>query len=358
MESSSSSNGVHASHNGDVHTEQIVLQHPTVLADQRRNRLDQLLQNNHDHYSILYNGTRFHNHTVHFLGSNYLLESSVTQLEAVYTDSVPHAMLESWKASAGQINQSNFRDYIGKKAYQRAWVDFFEQQLRSASPKSSWQSVAVQLILDCVSAAGDTSLMLLDGLFADVGHPLIHLGYAFELDSLLVAAEALALTAICYDTELSPILSNTTYSASYSTSNLLELFSQVYNDETLPTFEYPGDDNLPSILRTEKHLNTIQAYLNSWDHQSITSDLLQAQKLASLVFIATSLQVGGHGYDFFLVHLLTTIHAARVLIPHLPKQQHPTIQAWMAAHCPFCIHSTESTGTRSDIRHGVRFERS
>ena len=341
MEISTSSNGIHTSNDGNVHAEKSTLKHPGVGSGQRRSRLDQLLQRNHDDYSILYNSLRFHNHSPHFLGATYLLGGSVKQLDAIYDDLVYRDILEPWKVSPGQIDLSNFRDYIGRKEYQRAWVDFFEAQLRAAGPNSSWQRLAVELILDCDSAAGGTSPALLDGLFADVGHPLIHLGYAFELDSPLIATEALALVATCYDVQLSSRLSSITRSPGRPTSNLLELFSQVHHDETLPTFDYPGDDNLPSILRTEKHLNTIQAYLNSWDDQSIASGLVQAQKLASLVLIATSPQVGGHGYDFFLVHLLTTLHGARVLVPHFPKQHYPTLmRGWLFT--AFLIYTTQN----------------
>jgi hypothetical protein len=37
--------------------------------------------------------------------------------------------LEPWEDSPTEISREDWRDYLGKREYQRAWVDFLEDQL-------------------------------------------------------------------------------------------------------------------------------------------------------------------------------------------------------------------------------------
>lgn len=294
------------------------------LRKESTDHIEHLLDLNHQNYSILYNNLRFHNHTPHFLGSTYLLDSSTEHLDAIYNDAVYRDNLEPWQSSPGGITPSNFRQYIGRKEYQRAWVDFFEQQLQAGDHGSGWQNVGIDFLLN-------DSQTLLHGLFADVGHPLIHLGYALELDSPVLASEALGLAATCYDRQLSGLLTTTVSQSSQPTGDLFQIFSNVSNDSRLPTFDYPGDDNLPFILTDQNHLATIVSYLHSWTITNPVAQLGAARRLAALVLISTSPHLGGHGYDFFLVHILTTIHAVGVFTPHLPAQHHATVlKLWLA----------------------------
>ncbi|KAJ9613051.1 hypothetical protein H2200_002992 [Cladophialophora chaetospira] len=301
-----------------------------VLSQERIRHLEHLLLRNHNDYSVLYNNGRFHNHSSHLIGSAYLLGGSVTRLDALYDGIVDRDNLEPWKSSPARIDVSNQFHYIGLKEYQRAWVESFREQLSGADGWPRWREVVADILLRGDAREGGGSATILHGLFADVGHPLIHLGYAFELKSPLLATEALALAATCYNTQLSSLMSSKSSSSLRSTSDLVELFSWVLNDKNLPTFEYPGDDNLPSLLGSETHLKTIKTYLYSWNVPDSPSGFLEAQRLASLALIATSSEVGGQGYDFFLVHLLTTLHAAQIIVSYLPLQHHITLlRPWL-----------------------------
>lgn len=37
--------------------------------------------------------------------------------------------LEPWVDAPGEISKEDWREFLGKREYQRAWVDFFEDQL-------------------------------------------------------------------------------------------------------------------------------------------------------------------------------------------------------------------------------------
>lgn len=61
------------------------------------------------------------------MGSAYLLGASSEQLTAVYEEEAKS--LEPWQDAPGEISKEDWRDYLGKKEYQRAFVDFFEDRL-------------------------------------------------------------------------------------------------------------------------------------------------------------------------------------------------------------------------------------
>jgi hypothetical protein len=68
--------------------------------------------------------------------------------------------------------------------YQRAFVDFFEDQLVKYG--YDWRELLSEFLLQGKEP-------LVNNLISGLGHPLIHLGYAYELSSRTVAIEALGL---------------------------------------------------------------------------------------------------------------------------------------------------------------------
>jgi hypothetical protein len=63
----------------------------------------------------------------HLLGSAYLLGANVDQLQRIYDEESKE--LEEWKNSPAEISDGDWRDSLGDKRYQRAFVDFFEDEL-------------------------------------------------------------------------------------------------------------------------------------------------------------------------------------------------------------------------------------
>lgn len=93
---------------GDVHDVE-------ERAEKRARTLKHLIKANHINHSITYNELRFHNHTPHILGSAYILGADADQLTHVFEEEGKH--LESWKDSPGEIDKSDWRDYLGKREY-------------------------------------------------------------------------------------------------------------------------------------------------------------------------------------------------------------------------------------------------
>lgn len=166
-------------------------------------------------------------------------------------------------------------------------------------------------------------------IYCPVGHPLIHLGYAFEIGSREVAMEALGLAATCYN-DLHNYLDDPVPSqieASYHTPSLFEAIDRVRNDKQLDgLFATPGDHNIDKLFEQREAV-----LLNHWNAWKITNPLQQfreSQELAAALLVATH-QDSAEKYDFFLVHVLTTSHAVRVLLPSIPaKFQIPLVRQW------------------------------
>lgn len=303
------------------------------LSDEQTSLVKKLLDLNHVNYSILYNNGRFHNHSPHFLGSAYMYGGSSKYLQEIYDDLVFRDNLESWKPSPGEITLDNYRARIGKAEYQRAWVDFFEGQMREQKTTGDWSDVVTKFLFDKGPSGETNATPMFQCLNAALGHPLIHLGYAYELNAPELAAEALGLVATCYDEHLACLITKQPASAVAlikPTSNLVELFELIHNDDRLPAFSQPGDEHIEVVLSNSQHVDVVVAYVDAWQITNPTQQLMHIYYFASLLLVSTAPHLSGDGFDFFLVHMLTTAHALRVLLPHLPREHHETLlKEWL-----------------------------
>lgn len=95
--------------------------------DKRPRTLKHLLRANHANFSVVYHNLQFDNHMPHILSSAYLLGASVDQLHKIYEAEAE--VLEPWPDSPSEIMEEDWRDFLGDRRYQRAYVDFFEDAL-------------------------------------------------------------------------------------------------------------------------------------------------------------------------------------------------------------------------------------
>ncbi|KAK2748423.1 hypothetical protein FQN55_004361 [Onygenales sp. PD_40] len=280
--------------------------------------LKHLLKLNHANYSILYNDLRFHNHMPHFLSSGYLLGGDADHLNRLYE--VEAKELEPWVDSPGEISLDDWRDHLGKKEYQRAFVDFFEDELVHHS--YDWKRVVENYLY-----SGKHPLV--NCLVSGLGHPLIHLGYAVEMSSREVAIESLAMAATSYNS-LHKYLDDPAYhsvTATYTSPSPLEILHKIHTDKRFDNlFQHPGADNIDTLF--EHHEEEILEHWRAW---SITPDPKKqfeaTQEAAAAIFVASDTEL----HDFFLLHLLTTSHAVRILLPFVPRKHHLSLlrQWWL-----------------------------
>lgn len=102
--------------------------HDVETAPEKRPRtLKHLIRANHVNHAIIYHNLQYHNHMPHLLGSAYLLGASTEQLQKIYDEESKE--LEDWEESPAEITDTDWRDFLGDKRYQRAYVDFYEDEL-------------------------------------------------------------------------------------------------------------------------------------------------------------------------------------------------------------------------------------
>ncbi|KAJ5930631.1 hypothetical protein N7466_006124, partial [Penicillium verhagenii] len=276
--------------------------------------LKYLLKLNHANYAILYNHRKFHNHAPHLLGGAFLQGADADDLSRIYESE--SKLLEAWQDSPAEVTDEDWRSHLGRREYEKAFVDYYEDELVRLN--YDWKEVVEEYLF-----SGDEPIF--SSILADLGHPLIHLAYAYETNSREVAIEALGLASVCYNSTHKyldePIYSQT--SPSYQTTSLFEILDKVRSDTRF--------DDLPSTPDHHNLLNTHEAavleHWNAWKIEDPLAQFRESQELAAALFSAT------HGaqqkYDFFLVHVLTTSHAVRVLLPLIPARlQIPLLRQW------------------------------
>ncbi|KAL8958329.1 MAG: hypothetical protein Q9183_005858, partial [Haloplaca sp. 2 TL-2023] len=165
------------------------------------------------------------------------------------------------------------------------------------------------------------------------GHPLIHLGYAHELSSREIAMETLSMAASSYN-HMHKYLDDPHYSASQPTENSthspLELLCRIQKDSRFDNlFSHEGADNIGPLF--ENHEALVLEYWNKWNITDPTAQFKASQMAAAALLVATINPNDGEKkrYDFFIVHLLTTSHAVRILLPLIPEKWHvPLVRQW------------------------------
>ncbi|EKD16228.1 uncharacterized protein L3040_009532 [Drepanopeziza brunnea f. sp. 'multigermtubi'] len=291
-------------------------------AEKRPRTLKHLLRANHVNYSILYHNLQYHNHIPHLLGSAYLLGADADQLNNIYDGESER--LEEWKNSPAEVTEKDWREFLGDKRYQRAYVDFYEDEM-ALKFDYDWKGVAREYLF-----SGNEPLI--NGIIGGLGHPLIHLAYAYELSSKEVGIEALAMSSCCYN-YLHKYLDHPSYTiaSTYSTTSPLEILHKIHTDTRFDgLFEDRGASNIEIIF--SQHESLVLEHWNAWTIIDPNKQFRESQE-AALALLVRTVEPGTHAYDFFMVHLLTTSHAVRVLLPLIPKKFHIGLvrQWWLLA---------------------------
>ena len=110
-----------------INLKSVEIQNIESNPDRRARCLKHLLKANHINYSIIYHNLQFDNHNAHILSSAYLLGATEAQLQDIYDSEIQQ--LEPWRPSPAEVIEEDWTDFLGDKRYQRAYVDFFEDNL-------------------------------------------------------------------------------------------------------------------------------------------------------------------------------------------------------------------------------------
>ncbi|KAG7114750.1 hypothetical protein HYQ45_016500 [Verticillium longisporum] len=271
--------------------------------EKRARCLKHLIKANHVNHAIVYHHLQFDNHAAHILCSAYLLGASENQLHSMY-ETVSRE-LEPWQDSPAEVIEEDWQDFLGDKRYQRAYVDFFEDGL-ALQFNYDWKTLMAHYLLK-----GDQPLM----------------------NAKEIAIEALALSCVQYN-YLHKYLDEQKYTrpAPFSSTSPVDILHRMAGDARFDgLFATPGFDNVDLLFG--KHEDLVLEYWNAWavaddDNEDPVRQLQKSQEAAVALLVAT-MKPGTHAYNFFTVHLLTTSHAVRILLPVLPARFHVAlVRAW------------------------------
>ncbi|KID90039.1 MGS207 protein [Metarhizium guizhouense ARSEF 977] len=306
----------------------VEVHHIETNPDRRARSLKHLLKANHVNYSVVYNQLRFDNHNAHILSSAYLLGATPNQLHDIYEEQAKE--LEAWTPSPAELVDSDWVDFLGDRHYQRAYVDFFEDKL-AMEYAYDWKKVVEHFLFS-------SEKPLVHGLICGLGHPLIQLGYAYEMDSREVAMEALTLASVQHN-----FLYKYSADASYTrpsskrNSSVLDLLVKMSGDENFDSVPKEIDFGSFESMITN-HEDLIMEYWNAWKISDPVKDFESSQR-ASVALFVTSVDHKSQNYNFFIVHLLTTSYALRVLLPFFPAKYHISLvrQWWLLVIAVFVL---------------------
>lgn len=143
--------------------------------------------------------------------------------------------------------------------------------------------------------------------------------------------EALGLATTSYNF-LHKYLDNPSYTkpSTYSTSSPIEILQKVAEDERFDNlFDHQGADNIEPLF--ENHQAAVLEHWNAWQLPNPKKQFEDSQYAAVALLVASREHGGRRPYDFFLVHLLTTSHAVRILLPLIPAKFHVALvrQWWL-----------------------------
>lgn len=220
--------------------------------------------------------------------------------------------------------------------YQRAFVDFFEDQL--VSKRYDWKLLLDEYIFEGKEplinglVSGRTCALfihLFDAYTPPVGHPLIHLGYAYELNSRTVAIEALAHGA-CFYSSLHKYVDDTSYTkpSPHPSTSLLDILHRVREDKRFNGLYDHRSGDISKVLA--KREDAFLEYWNAWELPNPKKQFEESQHTAVAILMGTE-PPDKSSFDFFLVHLLTSSHAVRILLPLIPAKFHMNLvrQWWL-----------------------------
>ncbi|CAN8097495.1 unnamed protein product [Discula destructiva] len=302
-----------------------------VADTESQHALNKLIHTNHVEHSLLWNMGVFVKiapenaaygihivHSPHLLASLQLLGASPARLQEVYANE--SKILPPPTAPEGTITTANWRAHLGDRAFTREYLDFLTREL-SQTHKGDWRALVAAHLLTGPHP-------LINSLSGDLCHPLIHLGYAYELRNADLALDALTYCAVHYDPATEKYLqarrerSLSVPSASAAALSPFAVLDAIRADARLDGFPpsgRPGREHFAPLF--EHHADIVVEHWATWPPTGakITAELL-CEAMDMCVGLLMGTTRAGEPYDFILLHALTGCYALWVVLPEIPEE--------------------------------------
>lgn len=144
-----------------------------------------------------------------------------------------------------------------------------------------------------------------------------------------MAVEALALGACFYNT-LHKYLDDPSYTrpGDIRSTSLLDILNKVREDKRFDGLYDHRNGDISKVL--EQKENVFLEYWNAWELSDPKQQFEESQQTAVAILMGTEPPQRSR-FDFFFVHLLTSSHAVRILLPLVPPKFHISLvrQWWL-----------------------------
>lgn len=134
--------------------------------------------------------------------------------------------------------------------------------------------------------------------------------------------------------------SSYTMQSTHSTSSPIEILQKVAEDKRFDNVsEHQSADDLETLFKD--HETAVLEHWNAWHLPNPKKQFEDSQYAAVALLVATHEYGSSRSYDFFLVHLLTTSHAVRILIPQIPAKFHVALvrQWWLLTLAVYIVQA-------------------
>ncbi|KAJ0326869.1 hypothetical protein COL5a_006420 [Colletotrichum fioriniae] len=245
------------------------------------------------------------------LGSSYLLGATDSQLQHIFDVESPHLVEpDDKRITHEEITTSNWRKFLGQKPYTAAYAIFFDGEV--AKYGGDWRKV----VEDYVWAGPEP---IINGFSGGLGHPFIHLAYAYEFDDEKVATEALSMGCTEYDPTHEILDNPPPDTSTYKTKSIKEVLDCIRADKKFNGYaDSPGFVNLFTLLG--KFKSEVIEHWHAWVVEDPDTQLGDCAKMAAELFMETRNNEEGM-FDFYVAHILTFAHALRILLPLWSHEQ-------------------------------------
>ena len=282
------------------------------MSGETRRVLDELIGKCHSEHQVLFHNLTFHKHDSHHLGSLFFLGADSDLLQTQYETSIKNDS-EPEQESPHKITMENWKDSIGNKKFCKSYRQFFDDQLQINNPKFDWKSKIMEFLTTEVTPGAP----LMNGLVSGLAHPLISLGYAFELNSAIVGSEALTLVCATYS-YLHKLFDNLSIPTGSKTP--FEILSDIQNLKEFNHITSPGADHMQDMV--ESHQSTLLNCFKDFNYAQYGTNMEYLFDFTTYLFAASHKPTEVPRFDFFLLHCLTALNAIRSLIKFSPTPKY------------------------------------
>lgn len=247
------------------------------------NETCRLLVDNFNQYDVIFGPHNFDNHLSYFLIALFRMGASADRIREAYANEVKE--LNPAIPSQHMIDEDSWQRYWQQGVYYKDYTEFIRGEV---------QALGMSTMLERYGPAA------LEGLTGSLLHPMIHLGYGFELGDEEVISEGVGWLLSHGGTfpKLNP-------NPKYTLADAPEILSAMRSDPRLPTQDLSLDN-----LET-KYADILSEYdIQLPDGDTQVAIPMSMEKAAIQIFGSTC-------DNFFLLHLSTGSRALSQILPHI-----------------------------------------